>query len=83
MRARLGSPGPWPTDIARRTLACQLDVSRATRDLGWSARVTVEDGMAALADWVAAEGGASALAARVRPPAGDASVAAQIQAAAR
>jgi nucleoside-diphosphate-sugar epimerase len=83
MRARVGGRGPWPTDLARRALSCQLDVSRATRDLGWSARVTVEEGMASLATWVAAEGGAAALAARVRPPADDASVAAQIRAAAR
>jgi nucleoside-diphosphate-sugar epimerase len=83
MRARIGSAGPWPTDVARRALACQLDVSRATRDLGWSARVTVEEGMASLAAWVTAEGGASTLAARIRPPADDASVAAQIRAAAR
>ncbi len=81
VRAALGAQGPWPTDVARRALPCQLDVSRATRDLGWSARVSVDEGMRALAAWVEAQGGPAALAARVRPPADDASVAAQIHAA--
>jgi len=83
LRARIGAAGAWPTDIARRALACQLDVSRATHDLDWSARVTVEAGMASLAAWVTAEGGAAALASRVRTPADDASVAAQIRTASR
>jgi nucleoside-diphosphate-sugar epimerase len=65
-RERMGSGGAWRTDVVRRAGSSQFDVSRASRDLGWKARTSVEDGMKSLAAWVTAEGGAAAIAARKR-----------------
>ena len=67
-RERIRGEGPWRTDIARRASASQFDVSRAARDLGWKARVSVEDGMKSLTAWVTTSGGPSAIAALRRAP---------------
>lgn len=80
-RERMRSAGPWRTDIVRRARSTQFDVSRALRDLEWKARVSVEDGMKALGEWVTSKGGAKSIAATARPPVDETSVAAQIAAA--
>lgn len=64
-RERRHSEGAWRTDVVRRARSTQFDVSRASRDLGWKARVSVADGMSALAAWVTEKGGAKAIAAGV------------------
>ena len=58
--------GAWRTDIVRRARSSQFDVSRASHDLGWKARVSVEDGMRSLAEWVTSKGGAKAIATTAR-----------------
>lgn len=80
-RERVRADGPWRTDVVRRARPTQFDVSRASHDLAWKARVSVEDGMNSLAAWVTAAGGPKAIASRLRKPADDAEVAAQIAAA--
>lgn len=80
-RERAGGTGPWRTDVVRRARSSQFDVQRATSDLGWKARVSVKDGMAALAAWTTTLGGPAALAAKERPPPTAASVDAQVAAA--
>lgn len=61
LRERRGSEGPWPVDVARRARACLLDCGRASSGLGYSARVSVDDGMRALAAWVREQGGPDAV----------------------
>ena len=80
-RERMGGEGWWRTDVVRRGRSTQLDVQRAVNELGWSAKVTVPDGMKHLAAWAKEAGGAAAIAKLARPPATADSVAAQVAAA--
>lgn len=80
-RERVRGAGPWRTDVVRRARSTQFDVSRASHDFGWKARISVEDGMKMLSDWVGAKGGAKVVATMGRAPDGEASVRATIDAA--
>jgi nucleoside-diphosphate-sugar epimerase len=70
VRRRLGHPGAWPEDVARRGRACLLDCLPAINALGYQPRVSVEQGMAALREWAKGVGGPEAIRRLARPPAG-------------
>lgn len=78
-RKRLGSQGPWPSDVLRRGFSASFDPSRAINHLDYRAPVPQLDGLAALAAWAEKEGGPEALAKRARPAADDTAVEAQIR----
>lgn len=80
-RKRLGSAGPWPSDVLRRAFTASFDPSRAINHLDYRAPVPQLDGFAALAAWAERQGGPEALAERARPAADDTAVEAQIRAA--
>lgn len=64
LRARGGDPNATLSEVVRRARGSLFDVQAAVRDLDFAPKVTVETGMRALQQWVAAEGGAAALATR-------------------
>jgi nucleoside-diphosphate-sugar epimerase len=85
VRAELGGGGGEdalsPTDVVKRGRGTTFDITKACGDLDWEPRVSMADGMKALAEWVSAEGGPDAIAKLARPLATDADVEAQANAA--
>jgi nucleoside-diphosphate-sugar epimerase len=63
LRERLGQPGPCRADIALRGRGSLLDLQGAVNKLGHRPRVTMAEGMQALATWVQETGGVAAVAA--------------------
>lgn len=68
LRRTVGLAGPWPEDVARRGRACLLDCERAIRLLDYQPRVSLREGMAALASWAERAGGPSAIVRLQRRP---------------
>lgn len=68
LRERLGRPGLTRADVARRGRSSLFDGVAAVRDLGYQPRVSVEEGMRALAAWASEAGGPAAIARDVRVP---------------
>jgi nucleoside-diphosphate-sugar epimerase len=79
VRARTGGKGLTPTDVVKRGRSTTFDVQNAVKDLGWEPKVSMKDGLDALAKWIADEGGATAVASMARPPADASSVDAQVE----
>ncbi len=82
IRERLGRPGPWTADVARRARSSLFDVGRAAKDLDYQPGVSVREGMRRLAAWAERVGGPAAIAAMARSPATLASVESQVREAA-
>jgi len=80
-RQRMGNTGWWPTDVIHRGKSTQFDAQRAMNDLDWEPRVSVPEGMKALAAWAREVGGPDAIASMYRPPATSGSVDADVAAA--
>lgn len=74
-----GAEGATRSDVVKRAKGTHFDTQKARTTLGWEPRVSVEDGMLALAAWVEAQGGAAAVAKLERQPATAQSVDAQVQ----
>lgn len=72
LRERTQRHGPWPADVARRGRASLLDCGRAAQELGYTPRVSLADGMQALARWVQQAGGPDAVRLLARTPPTDA-----------
>ncbi|HKU43629.1 MAG TPA: NAD-dependent epimerase/dehydratase family protein, partial [Polyangiales bacterium] len=70
LRERMQRPGLSRADVARRGRSALFDAVAAARELGYQPRVSVEEGMRALAAWAEQCGGPTALAQHVRTPAG-------------
>jgi nucleoside-diphosphate-sugar epimerase len=68
LRERRGGAGPWRVDVARRGRACLLDCGRAAQELGYTPRVSMVDGMQALARWARDAGGPDAIRGLARAP---------------
>jgi len=68
VRRGLEREGPWPDDVARRGRACLLDCLRAVNALDYRPRVSVDEGMQALAAWVTQTGGPAAIERLARTP---------------
>ena len=68
VRERFGLPGLHRADVVRRGRSALFDAVAAVRELGYQPRVSVEEGMRALAAWVQEAGGPTALAQNVRTP---------------
>jgi nucleoside-diphosphate-sugar epimerase len=69
LRELVGRPGLSRADVVLRGRASLFDGSAAIRDLGYQPRISVTQGMHALAQWVREQGGPSALAKQQRTPA--------------
>jgi nucleoside-diphosphate-sugar epimerase len=67
-RERAGLRGLCRADVVRRGRSSLFDVVAATRELGYTPRITVEEGMKAVAAWAAQVGGPTAIAAMHRTP---------------
>jgi nucleoside-diphosphate-sugar epimerase len=74
LRERAGRAGMKRAEVARRGRSALFDTVAAVRELGYEPKVTVEQGMQALAAWVKQVGGPSALAAMERRPSSAAEV---------
>jgi nucleoside-diphosphate-sugar epimerase len=74
-RKQLGRDGTWPEDVARRARGSLLDCMRAINAFAYAPRVSVEQGMSALAAWARASGGPDAIRKLARTPASAADVA--------
>jgi len=61
-------PGLCRADVARRGRSSLFDVVAATRELGYTPKITVEEGMRAVAEWATGVGGPTAIAAMQRTP---------------
>lgn len=72
LRERARRDGPWPVDVARRGRASLLDCGRAAQELDYRPRVSLADGMQALARWVQQAGGPDAIRSLARKPPTDA-----------
>ncbi len=68
VRERTGLPGHCRADVVRRGRSSLFDAVAATRELGYTPKITVEEGMRAVAAWAAQVGGPSAIAAMQRTP---------------
>ncbi|MDD9965867.1 MAG: NAD(P)-dependent oxidoreductase [Myxococcales bacterium] len=79
VRAVLGSEPPWPADVLRRARGSLLDCQRAITDLGYTPKISVQQGMAELATWVTQQGGVGVLA-RTPPRAADPRLAEEFEA---
>jgi len=71
LEERRGGAGPWRADVARRGRSCLLDCSRLLTSLDATPRVSMEQGLEALAEWFEVQGGARAVEAMERRPSGD------------
>jgi nucleoside-diphosphate-sugar epimerase len=69
LRDHTGLPGLARVDVVRRGRGTLFDASAALRELGYEPRVSVADGMRALAAWANEVGGPSAIANLERKPA--------------
>lgn len=74
IRERVGVPGLTRADVARRGRNALFDGLAAARELEYTPRVGVEEGMRAVATWAQAMGGPTQLAALERKPATSADV---------
>jgi len=74
-RKQLGREGAWPEDVARRARGSLLDCMRAMNAFAYAPRVSVDQGMNALADWARASGGPQAIAKLARAAASTADAA--------
>jgi nucleoside-diphosphate-sugar epimerase len=68
IRERAHLPGMKRADVARRGRSALFDTVASTRELGYSPKVTVEQGMVAVAAWAKQLGGPNAVAAIERTP---------------
>lgn len=68
LREHTQGAGPWPADVARRGRASLLDCGRAAQDLDYKPRVSLPDGMQALANWAQHAGGPNAIRSLARKP---------------
>ena len=69
LRERLaGGDGITRAEVVRRGRSALFDGAAAVRELGYEPKVTVEQGMAALAAWAASVGGPSAIVRTARAP---------------
>jgi nucleoside-diphosphate-sugar epimerase len=68
VRERTGLPGACRADVVRRGRSSLFDAVAATRELGYTPKITVEEGMKAVAAWAAEVGGPTAIAAMQRTP---------------
>ena len=68
-----------PEEMIKRARGTLFDIQRAVGDLGYDPAVGVEEGMKALAGWVAAKGGVDAIIAMEKEPPGEEAVAAQVE----
>ena len=73
--------GQGAVDLLQRGKSTLFDFSQACGKLSYDPKVSLEDGLAALAAWVEAQGGAKAVAAMRKPPPGASVVDAQVAAA--
>ena len=73
--------GAARAEVLRRARSALFDVSRATLELGYEAKIDLDLRMRELATWVSAEGGLAPILASAREPPRDADVDAQVQAA--
>lgn len=80
-RALLGGHEGVRAELLRRAKSALFDVSRATHDLDYEAKVELDARFVELAAWFQALGGAEAVLTRARPAAREADVDAQVQAA--
>jgi nucleoside-diphosphate-sugar epimerase len=67
-REHAGLSGLCRADVVRRGRSSLFDSVAATRELGYVPKITVEDGMKAVAAWAAQVGGPAAIAAMLRTP---------------
>ena len=79
LRERLGQPGLTRADVVRRGRSALFDGSAAANDLGYEARVTIEEGMQRLAAWAKQLGGPAGIARTERQPASEHDVRALIR----
>jgi 2-alkyl-3-oxoalkanoate reductase len=68
VRERAGLPGMKRGEVARRGRSALFDGVAAARELGYTPKLTVEQGMQAVAAWAKQVGGPAAIAALVRAP---------------
>jgi nucleoside-diphosphate-sugar epimerase len=68
LRERLGLPGLSRAEVARRGRSALFDAVAAVRELGYQPKVSVEEGMRALASWAKQAGGPAAIAQTIRTP---------------
>jgi nucleoside-diphosphate-sugar epimerase len=68
VRERAGLSGLCRADVVRRGRSSLFDSVAATRELGYTPKISVEEGMKAVAAWAAEVGGPTAIAAMHRTP---------------
>jgi nucleoside-diphosphate-sugar epimerase len=68
LREGLGREGTWRCDVIKRGRSWLFDIQGATRDLGYSPRVDLNEGMRRIQVWAEQVGGFSAIATAAKPP---------------
>ena len=76
LRERLGRQGLVRADVVRRGRSALFDGAAAVHDLGYTPKVSVEQGMAGLSAWCQQQGGCAAIARMERKPSSHEDVAA-------